>query len=219
MMRFAPFMLPTSPAKKGLGKVRMMIKHHIFNRANEMVRDLDAVDLFTPKSNLDGKTMQEAILSLEARKVPNMPIFKTLVRKWSSNFLETSYQLISYPILTEEANLTAQGLMDIMHEKYGNEALVHCQCGSILQSNHYHGRSSKEMVTEDPELEKLLEDVDVTTVENILAPDFTAILNLQEAGIEEGQSTIHISTEEKTIEDEHQMEVENADDKFSNEKK
>ena len=215
MMRFVPFMLPTSSAKS-LGKVRMMIKHHIFNKANETVRDLDAVDLFTPKSYLGGKTMQEVILSLEAHKVPNMPIFKTLVRKWSPNFLETNFQLTSYPILTEEANLTAQGLMDIIHEKYGNEALAHFPGGSILESNHHYKRNRKEMMVEDPELEKLLEDVDVTTVENILAPEFTAILALQEAGIEEGQSTIHVSMEEKTKVDPNHMEVENTTDTNNN---
>ena len=72
------------------------------------------------------------------------------------------------------------------------------------------------MVAEDPELEKLLEDVDVTTVENILAPEFTAILALQEAGIEEGQSTIHVSMEEKTNVDSNHMEVENTNDTYSN---
>ena len=71
------------------------------------------------------------------------------------------------------------------------------------------------MVAEDPELEKLLEDVDVTTVENILAPEFTAILALQEAGIEEGQSTIHVSMEEKTNVDSNHMAVENTNDTYS----
>ena len=110
MMRFIPFLLPTSSARS-LNKVTSTTKHHIYSKATETTRDLEAIDLFTPKKYLGDKTLQQVILETESGKLPGMPVFKNITRKWSRNYLQTNYQIISYATLTDEADVAAQGLM------------------------------------------------------------------------------------------------------------
>ena len=93
MMRFIPFLLPSSSANS-LNNVTKMIKHHIYNKANETVRDLDTVDLFAKKAYLDGKTMHQAILEVQAGKPEGMTVFKNIRRNCSRNFLETNYKFL-----------------------------------------------------------------------------------------------------------------------------
>ena len=196
MMRFIPFLLPTSSARS-LNKVTSTIKHHIFSKATETTRVLEAVDLFTPKEYLGGKTMQQVILETESGKLPGMPVFKNITRKWSRNYLENNYQITSYATPTEEADAAAQGLMSSIQEKYGNDALLHFPEGSLLDS-HYHLQSRQELEAEDPETIKLLEDLDEHTVGNILAPEYISILELEAGGLAtDGASTIQLSEEEK----------------------
>ena len=196
MMRFIPFLLPNSSARS-LNKVTSTIKHHIYSKATETTRDLEVVDLFTAKDYLEGKTMQQAILETESGKLPGMPVFKNITRKWSRNFLETNYQITSYATLTEEADAAAQGLMSSIQEKYGNEALLHFPEGSLLES--YSFQTRKDIEAEDPETIKLLEDLDEHTVGNILAPEYISILELEAGGLTtEGASTIQFSEEDKT---------------------
>ena len=195
MMKFIPFLLPSSSANS-LNKVTKMIKHHIYNKANETVRDLDVVDLFSKKSYLNGKTMHQAILEVQAGKLKGMPVFKNITRKWSRNFLETSYQITSYATLTEEADIAVQSLMSIMQERYGNEALAHFPGISIIES-HYHYKNNKEPEMEDPDVIRMLEAIDVSTVDNILAPEYLSILEVTAGRIEtEGASTIQLTEAE-----------------------
>ena len=209
MMRFIPFLLPTSSARS-LGKVTSTIKHHIFSKATETYRDLDAVDLFTPKEYLNGKTMQQAILETTSGKLPGMPVFKNITRKWSRNFLETSYQLSSYATLSEEADAAVQGLMSSLQEKYGNESLAHFPEGSLLDS-HFYLQNGKDQEAEDPETIQLLEDLDEHTVSNILAPEYITILELEASGLTtDGASTIQLSEEEG---DTHQHPQDNKSNK------
>ena len=195
MMRFIPFLLPTSSARS-LSKVTSTIKHHIYSKATETTRDLEVVDLFNTKDYLEGKTMQQAILETESGKLPGMPVFKNITRKWSRNYLETNYQITSYATLTEEADAAAQGLMSSIQEKYGNDALLHFPEGSLLES--YSHQNRKEIEAEDPETIKLLEDLDEHTVGNILAPEYVSILELEAGGLTtDGTSTIQFSEEDK----------------------
>ena len=189
------FLLPSSSARS-LNKVTSTIKHHIYSKATETTRDLPVVDLFTPKKYLADKTMQQVILETESGKLPGMPVFKNITRKWSRNYLETNYQITSYATLTDEADIAAQSLMSCIQEKYGNEALLHFPEGSLLDSYSSY-QSKQELEAEDPETIKLLEDIDEHTVGNILAPEYVTILELEAGGLAtDGASTIQLSEEE-----------------------
>ena len=195
MMRFIPFLLPSSTARS-LNKVISTIKLHIYSKATETTRDLPVVDLFTPKKYLADKTMQQVILETESGKLPGMPVFKNITRKWSRNYLETNYQITSYATLTDEADIAAQSLMSCIQEKYGNEALLHFPEGSLLDSYSSY-QNKQELEAEDPETIKLLEDIDEHTVGNILAPEYVTILELEAGGLAtDGASTIQLSEEE-----------------------
>ena len=203
MMRFIPYLSPTSqPRYKE--KLKAMLYHQIFTKANETSRDLDAIDLFTEKEYLNGMTLQEAILKLPAEKMKGMPVFKHITKKWTRNHLETKYQITSYVTLSEEANATIPGLLSILQEKYGNKILKHFPGESLLDS--YSNSKERYLDDEDPILEKMFAETK-GEVEEILAPGWISMVDMQAAGfspqserketqlLNDGESTIQLSTD------------------------
>ena len=203
MMRFIPYLSPTSqPRYKE--KLKAMLYHQIFTKANETCRDLDAIDLFSEREYLNGMTLQEAILKLPAEKMKGMPVFKHITKKWTRNHLETKYQITSYATLSEEANATIPGLLSILQEKYGNKILKHFPGESLLDS--YSNSKERYLDDEDPILEKMFAETK-GEVEEILAPGWISMVDMQAAGfspqserketqlLNDGESTIQLSTD------------------------
>ena len=203
MMRFIPYLSPTSqPRHKE--KLKAMLYHQIFTKANETSRDLEAIDLFTEKEYLNGMTLQEAILKLPAEKMKGMPVFKHITKKWTRNHLETKYQITSYATLSEEANATIPGLLSLLQEKYGNKILKHFPGESLLDS--YSNSKERYLEDEDPILEKMFAETK-GDVEEILAPGWISLVDMQAAGfapqseqtetqlLNDGESTIQLSTD------------------------
>ena len=86
--------------------------------------------------------------------------------------------------------------MSIMQEKYGNDALAHFPGMSIIESQ-YHYKNNMEPEMEDPDVIRMLDAIDVSTVDNILAPEYLSILELAAGGLDtEGASTIQLSEAE-----------------------
>ena len=190
IMRFIPFVAPTAK-ERSIEKVKQMIRHHVHCKADEKVRDLDAVDLFTPREYLEGKTLHEAILSIQSKKMKGQPVFRHIARKWTRNHMEHKYVLTSYSILAEEADAAAEGLMAILHDKYGNDVIRHFPGTSLNISQNYN-EYRQQFETEDPYLEDLLEKVEIE-IDYELTPDFPfSEKKAKEYGLlNDGQSTLN----------------------------
>ena len=121
-----------------------------------------------------------------------MHIFKHIVKKWTWEPLDTVYQISSFATLTEEADATIDGLMDILHNEYSDKVMRHFTGSSILESNHYNPmRQVAEEV--DLELEKMLEETDEGNDE-ILEPGYLVIVERSE--LYQGESTVQMSKDD-----------------------
>ena len=190
IMRFIPF-IATTAKERSIEKVNQMIRHHVHCKIDERVRDLDAVDLFTPRDYLEGKTLHEAILMIQSKKMKGQPVFRHISRKWTRNHMEHKYILTSYSILAEEADAAAESLMAIMHDKYGDKVLCHFP-GTSLNISQSYNEYRQQFETEDPYLEDLLEKVEIE-IDYELTPDFPfSEETAKEYGLlGDGQSTLH----------------------------
>ena len=195
VMRFIPFIASTAK-ERNIEKVTQMLRHHIHCKADERARDLEAVDLFTPKEYLEGKSLHEAILSIQSKKMAGQPIFRHITRKWTRNHMEYRYSLTSYSILAEEADVAAESLMSIMHDQYGNEVLKHFPTTSLNISQNFN-EYRQQFEEEDPILEDLLDKVEIE-IDYELTPDFPfSEQKAKEYGlIGDGQSTIQTEADQ-----------------------
>ena len=197
MMRFIPFLPPTSN-RRSLEKINAMMSHQIFTKANETVRDINVIDIFTPQEYLKGKTLQEVILAIKSDKLQGMSSFKHVVRRWTRDPLEDSYAVTSFATLTDEADTKALGLMDVLHEEYGNEVLRHFAGVSLLDSHQYNRNTRNEREDEaDPIIEKMLQETD-GVVDHILEPGFVSMIEWQDAGLG-GESTVQSSIKDDSL--------------------
>ena len=197
-MRFIPYFLPTS-SLRNREKAAFAAEFQIHTRVNETVRDIEVRDIFSPQPYLEGKTMHEAILNITSGKGDGSYVFKQILKKWTPNHLDTHYEVSSFSSKTEEANLTAESIMAIMVETYGNEVARHFPGGSY----HYTDAYKKDVEEEDPELEKIFGETGFDT-ESVLEPGWKSAIELRKqktANTEvvetytlEGASTIKLST-------------------------
>ena len=187
MMRFIPFLPPTSNPRS-IEKINAMMSHQIFTKANETVRDINVIDIFTPQEYLKGKTLQETILSIKSDKLRGMSSYKHIIKRWTINPLDTVYAVTSFATLTEEADQKALGLMDILHDEFGPKVLRHFAGTSILESHQYNRNKREREDENDPIIEKMLQEID-GAADQILEPGFVSMIEWHDIGLG-GESTV-----------------------------
>ena len=184
-MKFVPFISSRS-SKKSINKVETRLAWHVHSKATEASFDLNVVDIHEPKKYLKNKSLEQALRSIISKNLPNIPVLKNIVRRWTPIPSEIKYKATVYALLDREAEDLIKTLKSDLHNIYGSDVLHHFPDESLLSSCSY-GVDKERGETADPDIERLLNDC-CDEAEGILEPGFLDLIRAQEAGlIGEGQ--------------------------------
>ena len=179
-MKFVPFISSRS-SKKSINKVETRLAWHVHSKATEAAFNLDVVDIYEQKKYLKDKSLEQALRSVISKKIPNVPVLKNIIRRWTPIPSEVKYKATVYALLDKEAEGLIQALKSDLHELYGDEVLHHFPNESLLSSYSY-GLDRDRHETADPDIEKLL-DESSDEAEGILEPGFLDLIQAQEYGL------------------------------------
>jgi hypothetical protein len=179
-MKFVPFISPRS-TRKSINKVETRLAWHVHSKATESSFDLNVVDIYEQKKYLKDKSLEQALRNIMSKKVPNVPVFKNIIRRWTPIPSEIKYKVTVYALLDKEAESLIKSLKSDLHNLYGDEVLHHFPEDSLLSSYSY-GLDRDMREAADSDIEKLLEDSG-DEVEGILEPGFLDLIQSQEAGL------------------------------------
>ena len=182
-MKFVPFISSRS-STKSINKVETRLAWHVHSKATEVSFDLEVVDIYEPKKYLKNKSLEQALRGIISKKIPNIPVLKNIVRRWTPIPSEVKYKATVYALLDNEAEDLIKTLKSDLHSIYGSDVLQHFPDESLLSSYSYGvDRERGEMA--DPDIEKLLDDCG-DEAEGILEPGFLDLIQAQEFGLIDG---------------------------------
>ena len=191
-MKFVPF-IPSSSSRQSIKKVEKRLAWHVHSKATEVTFNLDMIDIYECKPYLDNMSLEQVIRGIFSKKIPNIPILKNVVRRWTPIPSQIAYQVSAYAILEEEAEALVKSLKSDLHDLYQDPVLQHFPNDSLLTSYSY-GVDRSRGEEADPDIERLLADSD-DEEDNVLEPGFAKLLEAQEYGLMGGEdSTIGLST-------------------------
>ena len=179
-MKFVPF-ISSKSSRKSINKVETRLAWHVHSKATEAAFDLEVVDIYEQKKYLKNKSLEQALRSIISKKIPNVPVLKNIVRRWTPIPSEVKYKATVYALLDKEAADLFQSLKSDLHELYGEEVLKHFPNESLLSSYSY-GVERDRHESADPDIEKLLDDSG-DEAEGILEPGFLELIQAQEYGL------------------------------------
>ena len=99
----------------------------IISKAGEITYDLPMMDLFSPKEYLKGYTMEQILHTVNRSNQENLPIFKHIVRKWTSNPDEEKYEIVCQPKMEEAAQNFLTNIQSNLKETFGLQIYNHFQ--------------------------------------------------------------------------------------------
>jgi hypothetical protein len=179
-MKFVPF-IPSNSSRKSIDKVETRLAWHVHSKATEVSFNLEMVDIYEPKVYLNNKSIEQVLRGVMSKKIPNVPVLKNIVRRWTPIPAEIKYKITAYGILGEEAESLIQTLKSDLHTMYNDGVLQHFPNESLLTSYSYSvDRDRNEEA--DPDIEKLVADSE-DNAEGILEPGFLELIQAQEYGL------------------------------------
>ena len=179
-MKFVPFISSRS-TRKSINKVETRLAWHVHSKATEASFDLNVVDIYEQKKYLKDKSLEQALRSVMSKRIPNVPVLKNIIRRWTPIPSEIKYKATVYALLDKEAESLIQSLKSDLHDLYGDNVLQHFPEDSLLSSYSY-GLDRDMREAADSDIEKLLEDSG-DEAEGILEPGFIELIQAQEYGL------------------------------------
>jgi hypothetical protein len=173
------------------------LEWHIYSKANEVKFDINIVDIHEKKDYLNGNSLEWEIYNVKSKVHPGLSVFKNLVRRWDFDQKKICFQVTAFEVMKEEAEEAVKALKSTLHDKFEtNEVLSHFPGQSLLTSSHYATPRSRPWETSpDPELEELINEEKGVNHEGILEPGFVSLLQYQDSGLLNDDSTYGLSTQ------------------------
>ena len=205
-MRFIP-LLP------GYVKDKMVYKHlyrqmwlQSQSKSGEVKLDIKIRDIKTPKTYLNNQSLEQVIHKVESKTKERVPLFKHIIKKWTREANNDSYQVVVAPCLVDEGIHYIRGMKNNLVKLYGKEILEqlnepnpHLQYNNITESDKEIEELISVLEEEDPISKVLIEGMDLIINDENEKGINENILKLPEEKMKEENNNRKKPNEENTM--------------------